>query len=234
MKRGFTLIELLVVIAVIALLMGILLPVLAQARSRTRTVSCAGRLQQIGLAVRTYADDNTDFLPRCKHSAKRYRVLPWGKVLMQYVGAGRYSGTYYDNGNIPDSLFNGLYRCPSDPRRDGRFSYGKNAYFDLEPDYDGNTDTNGLAFPRISQSPSPWATILFGELAEAQPMNNNSGSLDHFMGFYWPELTPEVDQLRHDSGSNYLFLDGHVLCMAFSDTFNLLKNINKWNPYVAQ
>src|SRR5262245_5828302 len=62
-RTAFTLVELLVVIAIIAILVGMLLPALARAKEKSRTVSCLGNLKQLQICVQLYSVDNNDYLP---------------------------------------------------------------------------------------------------------------------------------------------------------------------------
>ena len=60
-RTGFTLIELLVVISVIAMIIGILVPVLSTARQQAKVVVCGSNLKQLSLALIIYEQENETF-----------------------------------------------------------------------------------------------------------------------------------------------------------------------------
>jgi prepilin-type N-terminal cleavage/methylation domain-containing protein len=100
---AFTLIELLVVIAIIAILVGLLFPVLARAKESGRRAQCMNNLRQIGLGIQMYRDDHLDRPPL-------YLVNP-GRNTFGYPGTNT---AYLEKGYLENT---NCFICPSDRTR---------------------------------------------------------------------------------------------------------------------
>lgn len=62
-RPAFTLLELLVVIAIISILAAMLLPALARAKDKAKTVGCLSNLKQLEVCFHLYSLDNRDLMP---------------------------------------------------------------------------------------------------------------------------------------------------------------------------
>ena len=127
--KDFTLIELLVVIAIIAILAGMLLPALNQAREKGRAIACCSNLKQIGQLSDFYLDDNKERYPY--FYGPKSAGPAWSRLYQDKVKTTKVS-------DKPMSF----WYCPSDsdPRiktittidnsyiRSGSYGYNKNFY----------------------------------------------------------------------------------------------------------
>lgn len=85
LRSAFTLVELLVVIGIISVLIGILLPSLAVARSAARSVASLSNLRQVGIGLLAYRNENKGFYPRHSSPSSKVPRTRWADDIYQYV-----------------------------------------------------------------------------------------------------------------------------------------------------
>ncbi len=203
---AFTLIELLVVIAIIAILAGMLLPALAKAKAKAKQAKCVSNERQIGLGYMLYANDQSDYLPVAGSpdpSQGSGWVAPsrWFLEISPYISSG--SETNYRQMVAKEKVV----ACPTAvlakaiptnvPGWQGYGGYGHNyAYLGYTPD-----DRK-----KLSIVTKPVETCLNGDGLDPAP------SIQWWMlGYlYPPTVSVQFKYVRHGTGGNYSWVDGHV------------------------
>ena len=119
-RRAFTLIELLVVIAIIAILAGMLLPALNNAKVKAQGIQCMSNLKQLQLGHLMYPDDNAGVLvPNIESGAPDqvswiaggldFSANQWDNTNTLYLTDPRYARLSPYTGRTA-----GIYKCPAD------------------------------------------------------------------------------------------------------------------------
>jgi prepilin-type N-terminal cleavage/methylation domain-containing protein/prepilin-type processing-associated H-X9-DG protein len=206
-ELAFTLIELLVVIAIIAILAALLLPALSSAKQKAWTTSCNSNLHQIGLGMRMFADENSEFYPESG------TTIYWGAIdVAPPVGSGKASWSqqvfqYVGNTNA--------FNCPGNAQLrsslQGPFNYfnGCNAAI-LAAGQFAAVKSTAIMFPSAfvlggdtAGTKSNGAGLQFDPLdADKDDYTQNcvGGAADPDITEYWQ---------IHSRGQNVMFADGH-------------------------
>jgi prepilin-type N-terminal cleavage/methylation domain-containing protein/prepilin-type processing-associated H-X9-DG protein len=118
-RRAFTLIELLVVIAIIAILAGMLLPVLSKAKIKAQGTQCMSNLKQLQVAWHLYALDNREKLATSGYTSP-VEPTAWVDGWLSFDPSNRdntNTAALQDPNRSKFALYTsvGVYKCPADP-----------------------------------------------------------------------------------------------------------------------
>jgi prepilin-type N-terminal cleavage/methylation domain-containing protein len=186
-SSAFTLLELLVVTCIIAIVSALLLPSLTEVRRRAQKAKCLNNLRQLSLSSLLYAADNDGELP-----PRAYLPQSWVALLRPYY------------------VTDGVLKCPASSLAAGSPHYiinGFNDYFRQTLPPEDYEDFEYWRWPKglpLQQVQVPSDVILFGE------KKNESNDLHMDLFQRDGNELHEVDQVKHQTGSNFAMLDGGV------------------------
>ena len=221
-RRGFTLIELLVVIAIIAVLAGLLLPVLHSARARARQAECTSNVRQLAVASLTYTNDADGFFMPCATWAQSPAVYWWGT---NETGIDYEAGFIYPYLEFKPNVRHSVFDCPAQrwgsyhpqgPGEEPTSTYGYNGYYLCPEATPGWASSIGhRPWQRAGSVQQPAGVMMFADtlLVWSSTSVSNNALLDPpylYSGGAWHENGWPTTSFRHVERTVAAFVDGHV------------------------